>query len=110
MFTKFNLKSKIAAVAAATLGVGANAFASEADQLIQGMNQGLTQSADSFVNLVLVIVGLVGIIFVVINAIKYFKGGEQNGENGLFKVGIGLILAVIIIYVIKEVFLGGTLS
>lgn len=98
------ISNKVFAYCAAVLAVASvstPSFASGASTIIDTAKDELVGSADGFVNLMLVIFGIVGIVFVVINAIKYFKQ-DHDSENNMFKVGIGIILGVIVIYVIKE--------
>ena len=98
------LACTLATVMTVAMGVSSPAFAGDANSFMETARSSLTRSADPFVNLVLVVIGLVGVVFVVINAVKYFKE-DRESETSLFRVGIGIILSVIIIFVIKETFL-----
>ena len=97
-----NSVSRYVAAVMAAYAMCVPSYGTEANALIDEAKSSLSSSASSFVDLILVIFGLVGIIFIVINAVKYFKG-DHDSENSMFKVGIGIILGVIIIYVIKDV-------
>lgn len=99
---------KVVAIVTAFLGSSVVSFANGARSLIDNATSQVKDIADGFVNFILILFGMVGIVFVVINGIKYFKG-DHDSENSLFKVGIGLIIGVIVIFVIKNVFFQGSL-
>lgn len=54
-------------------------------------------------NVISILIGITGVVFVAINLPKYLKGGDREGENTLLKVGGGLIIAAVLVQVIKAV-------
>lgn len=80
--------------------------AQTASQILQNTQSQLTQSAAPIVNIVSIAMGLVGAVMLGINLVKYAKGDPSTNDT-LMKVGIGLLIAVIILQVIRVSFLQG---
>lgn len=108
MNTFNSLKSKIAAVSALVFIIDQHSYGQngDANAMIGQANQTLSTLGSNIVSLVTLIMGLVGIVFVAVNLVKYFKEQGQS-DNSLLKVGGGLLIGAILITVIKNVFLKG---
>ena len=104
---KHTLSRKFVALAAllqtASFRVLAQDISSPAT-MINSVNQQVKETVSPVINLVIIIIGLVGIVFCIPALIKYVRG-EERTSNSLTKVDIGIIIAMLIVYVIKTVVL-----
>lgn len=101
---KHNLCNRFFAAAALVCGTAFSAMAQiDPASMITSATSQVKQTVSPVVNLVLLLVGIVGVAFCVPGLLKYVRGTDREGSNALTKVGIGVIIAVIIIYVIKTV-------
>lgn len=96
--------SRFAVVAALVVFSVQDAFAQLSGQsALTKMNTELKSLVSPLLNVLSLLVGVVGAVFVVINLIKYFKSSQQDSDNSLLKVGIGLVIAAVLLQVIKAV-------
>lgn len=77
-----------------------------ASAVLENARSQLQQSAGPIVNIVSIAMGLVGAVMLGINLVKYAKGDPSTNDT-LMKVGIGLLIAVIILQIIRISFLSG---
>lgn len=58
----------------------------------------------SLITVVQIVMGIVAVVFIAINLVKYFKSPSHETNNDLMKIAIGIIIALILITVVKSVF------
>ena len=73
-----------------------NSILSQGKTLIRG-------ASDSFVDIILILVGLAGVVMVVPNLIKHAKS-DPSASDAFIKLGTGLILAFLVIQFCRLVF------
>lgn len=73
-------------------------------QAITSTNSTLTTVGNSIIFTVELIMGITAIVFVAINLVKFFKSPNHETNNDLLKIGIGLIIGIIMIEVVKTLF------
>ncbi len=96
----------IAFLAFSFLAVPQLAFAAgdpSAQSLIDEVETELTGFAEPIINIVTIIMGIIGVVMIAINLSKYLKG-DPSSNDSLLKVGIGMLIAVVLLQVIKMVF------
>lgn len=93
------------AVAAAALLVPAIAFAQNptASGMLSNVEGELKGLGGTMINVISVIIGLIGIAMIAINLSKYMKG-DPSSNDSLIKVGVGLLIAVVLLQVIRVAF------
>lgn len=95
-------------LAAASVASSVSAFA-QITNIENGMDDATTilkRIGNKSSSLVGVGIGLVGMAYIVINLVKFFKK-EPDSDSALLKVGIGLLLAGVLLAVVPAVFFKG---
>ena len=82
------------------------ADAGTADQILNQTHLQLRNMSGSIVNVVSVIMGLIGVVMLATNLVKYFKV-DPSSNDALMKVGGGLLIAVVILQIIRVTLLAG---
>ena len=92
-----------AAILSLATSLSANAQSKDINSIL---TQGKTLprgASDSFVDIILILVGLAGVVMVVPNLIKHAKS-DPSASDAFIKLGTGLILAFLVIQFCRLVF------
>lgn len=93
------------AAASAALALGgaqaAPAQTKDISSIMSGMSSKLKTAGVSAVDVILIVIGFVGVIMCVPTLIKYIKG-DPTASDGFLKLGFGIIIVVGLIEIIKQ--------
>lgn len=105
MRNKFRLiaTASLATILSLVTSLSANAQSKDINSILLQGKTLLRGASESFVDIILIIVGLSGVVMVVPNLIKHAKS-DPSASDAFIKLGTGLILAFLVIQFCRLVF------
>ena len=92
-----------AAILSLAASLSANAQSKDINSILTQGKTLIRGASDSFVDIILILVGLAGVVMVVPNLIKHAKS-DPSASDAFIKLGTGLILAFLVIQFCRLVF------
>jgi hypothetical protein len=105
MRNKFRLiaTASLATILSLVTSLSANAQSKDINSILLQGKTLLKGASESFVDIILILVGLSGVVMVVPNLIKHAKS-DPSASDAFIKLGTGLILAFLVIQFCRLVF------
>jgi len=105
MRNKFRLiaTASLATILSLVTSLSANAQSKDINSILLQGKTLLRGASESFVDIILILVGLSGVVMVVPNLIKHAKS-DPSASDAFIKLGTGLILAFLVIQFCRLVF------
>lgn len=97
------VKAGTASILTLAASVSANAQSKDINSILTQGKTLLRGASDTFVDIILILVGLAGVVMVVPNLIKHAKS-DPSASDAFIKLGTGLILAFVVIQFCRLVF------
>ena len=92
-----------AAILSLASSLSANAQSKDINSILTQGKTLIRGASDTFVDIILILVGLAGVVMVVPNLIKHAKS-DPSASDAFIKLGTGLILAFLVIQFCRLVF------
>ena len=97
------VKAGTASILTLTASVTAGAQSKDINSILTQGKTLLRGASDLFVDIILILVGLAGVVMVVPNLIKHAKS-DPSASDAFIKLGTGLIIAFVVIQFCRLVF------
>lgn len=101
--SRLTVTASIAVISSLATSFSARAQSKDINSILSQAKNLLRGASDSFVDIILILVGIAGVVMVLPNLIKHAKS-DPSASDAFIKLGTGLIIAFVVIQFCRLVF------